>query len=77
MHLGYLQNLCITIVFDFSWGDYNTQEDLETMVTLFFFWGGGGGGDEVRYGLGDNNEYQSPITVVSKLQERVSILNII
>lgn len=74
MHLVYLQNLCITIVFDFSWGDYNTQEDLETMVTLFFF---GGGGDEVRYGLGDSNEYQSPITVVSKLQERVSILNII
>ena len=62
MHLVYLQNLCITIVFDFSWGDYNTQEDLETMV---------------HYGLGDNNEYQSPITVVSKLQERVSILNII
>ena len=75
MHLVYLQNLCITIVFDFSWGDYNTQEDLETMVTLFFFWGGGG--YEVRYGLGDNNEYQSPITVVSKLQDHVSILNII
>ena len=76
MHLVYLQNLYITIVFDFSWGDYNTQEDLETMVTrfFFFFWGGG---YEVRYGLGDNNEYQSPITVVSKLQERVSILNII
>ena len=76
MHLVYLQNLCITIVFDFSWGDYNTQEDLETMVTLFFFFGGGGG-YEVRYGLGDNNEYQSPITVVSKLQDHVSILNII
>ena len=74
MQLVYLQNLCITIVFDFSWGDYNTQENLETMVTLFF---GGGGGYEVRYGLSDNNEYQSPITVVSKLQERVSILNII
>ena len=76
MHLVYLQNLCITIVFDFSWGYYNTQEDLETMVTLFFFFWGGGG-YEVRYGVGDNNEYQSPITVVSKLQERVSILNII
>ena len=74
MQLVYLQNLCITIVFDFSWGDCNTQENLETMVTLFF---GGGGGYEVRYGLGDNKEYQSPITVVSKLQERVSILNII
>ena len=43
MHLVYLQNLYITIVFDFSWGDYNTQEDLETMVTLFFLGGGGGG----------------------------------
>ena len=77
MHLVYLQNLCITIVFDFSWGDYNTQEDLETMVTLLFFFFRGGGGDAVRYGLGENNEYQSPITVVSKLQERVYILNII
>ena len=52
MHLVYLQNLYVTIVFDFSWDDCNTQEDLETMVTLFF---GGGGGYEVRYGLGDNN----------------------
>ena len=51
MQLVYLQNLCITIVFDFSWGDYNTQENLETMVTLFL--GGGGGGYVVRYGLGD------------------------
>ena len=59
MHLVYLQNLCITIVFDFSWGDYNTQEDLETMVTFFFFFlgggGWGGGGYEVDYGLGDKN----------------------
>ena len=45
MHLVYLQNLCITIVFDFSWGDCDTQENLETTVTQFF------GGDEVRYGL--------------------------
>ena len=42
MHLVYLQNLCITIIFDFSWGDYNTQENLETMVTPFFRGGGGG-----------------------------------
>ena len=75
MHLVYLQNLYVSIVFDFSWDDCNTQEDLETMVTLFFW--GGGGGYEVRYGLGEKNEYQSPITVVSKLQERASVLNII
>ena len=74
MHLVYLQNLCITIVFDFSWGDCNTQENLETMVTLFL---AGGGGDKVRYGLRENNGYQSNTTVVSKLQECVSVLNMI
>ena len=75
MYLVYLQNLCITIVFDFSWGDCNTQKNLETMVTPFL--GGVGGGYEVHYGLRENNEYQSHITVVSKLQECVSVLNII
>ena len=49
---------------------------METTVTHFFFWGGGGGGYEVRYVLRENNEYQSHITVVSKLQECVSVLNI-
>ena len=29
-----LPQFCITIVFDFSWGDCNTQEKLETMVML-------------------------------------------
>ena len=44
MHLVYLQNFGITIVFDFSWDDCNTQEKLKTMVMYFFFgWGGGGG----------------------------------
>ena len=76
MYLVYLQNLCITIVFDFSWGDCNTQENLEIMVTPFLG-GVGGGGYEVHYGLRENNEYQSHITVVSKLQECVSVLNII
>ena len=74
MYLVYLQNLCITIVFDFSWGECNTQKNLETMVTPFL---GGVGGYEVHYGLRENNEYQSHITVVSKLQECVSVLNII
>ena len=45
MHLVYLQNFGISIVFDFSWDDCNTQEKLKTMV-MYFFWlrGGGGGG---------------------------------
>ena len=43
MHLVYLQNFGITIVFDFSWDDCNTQEKLKTMVMYFFWWGGGGG----------------------------------
>ena len=32
MHLVYPPKFCITIVFDFSWNDCNTQEKLETMV---------------------------------------------
>ena len=44
MHLVYLQNFGITIVFDFSWDDCNTQEKLKTMVMYFFLVGEGGGG---------------------------------
>ena len=43
MHLVYLQNFGISIVFDFSWDDCNTQETLKTMV-MYFFWLRGGGG---------------------------------
>ena len=43
MQLVYLQNFGITIVFDFSWDDCNTQEKLKTMVMYFFLVGGGGG----------------------------------
>ena len=32
MHLVYPPKLCITIVFDFSWDDCNTQDNLKTMV---------------------------------------------
>ena len=42
MHLVYLQNFGISIVFDFSWDDCNTQEKLKTMV-MYFFWLRGGG----------------------------------
>ena len=44
---------------------------------VFLFFLGGGGGYEMRYGLRENNEYQSHITVVSKLQECVSVLKVI
>ena len=46
MHLVYLQNFGITIVFDFSWDDCNTQEKLKTMVMYFFLVGEGGGGGQ-------------------------------
>ena len=41
MHLVYpppqkKKKICITIVFDFSWDDCNTQEKLETMVMQNF-----------------------------------------
>ena len=59
MHLVYLQNFGISIVFDFSWDDCNTQEKLKTMV-MYFFWlrgGGGGWGDNMHYGLGKIGKY--------------------
>ena len=37
-----LPQFCITIVFDFSWGDCSAQEKLETMVMLNLSGGGGG-----------------------------------
>ena len=39
MHLVYPLKFCITILFDFSWDDCNTQEKLETMVMQI--WGAG------------------------------------
>ena len=44
---------CITIVFDFSWDDYNTQEKLETMVMQIL------GVNKMHYGLCENGE--SPV----------------
>ena len=58
MHLVYLQNFGISIVFDFSWDDCNTQEKLKTMVMYFFLVAGrGGGGDNMHYGLGKIGKY--------------------
>ena len=45
MHFVYVPELCITIVFDFSWDDCNTQEKLETMYANFW------GVNKVHYGL--------------------------
>ena len=46
MHLVYLppppHKFCLTIVFDFSWDDCNTQKKLETMVMEKLVGGGGG-----------------------------------
>ena len=39
----------ITIVFDFPWGDFDTQEILKTMI--IFCGGVGGGVDKMHYGL--------------------------
>ena len=46
MHLIYPQpphKFCLTIVFDFSWDDCNTQKKLETMVVEKLGARGGGG----------------------------------
>ena len=42
MHLVYPQKFCITIFFDFSLDDSNTQEKLEIMVMQNLEGGGGG-----------------------------------
>ena len=56
MHLIYPPKFCITIVFDFSWDECNTQEKLKTMVMQNLRGGGGGGGvNKVHYGLCENS----------------------
>ena len=54
MHLVYLPKFCITIVFDFSSDDCNTQEKSETMAMQNF--GQGGGVSKLLYGLCENGE---------------------
>ena len=56
MHLVHPPQFCITIAFDFSWDDSNTQRKLEIMVMHNFSGGGGGGEDKVHYGLRKNSE---------------------
>ena len=53
MHLVYPPRLCITIVFDFSWNDCNTQENWKQWL---FKIQGGGGDDKVHYGLCESGE---------------------
>ena len=40
MHLVYPSKFCISIVFNFSWDDCNTQEKLEAMGILWALWKG-------------------------------------
>ena len=53
MHLVHPPQFCITIAFDFSWDDCNTQRKLEIIVMHNF---SGGEGDKVHYGLRKNSE---------------------
>ena len=61
MHLIYPpppHKFCLTIVFDFSWDDCNTQKKLETMVMeKLGARGGGGGGNKMHCGLSENGEW--------------------
>ena len=57
---------CITMVFDLSWDDCNTQEKLETIVMQFIlFWGGRwgvrGGVNKMHYGLCETGELTNPV----------------
>ena len=49
-----------SIALDFSWDVCNTQEKLETMVSLNFYGGGGGEGrvNKVHYSLCESSEYR-------------------
>ena len=46
------RKICITILFDISWDDCNTQEKLETMVMQIW----GAGVNKMHYGLCENCE---------------------
>ena len=50
MHLVYPPNVCIIIVFDFSWDDCKTQEKMKTIVMDLFFLGGEDGLAEGKQG---------------------------
>ena len=53
MHLVYPPKLFITIVFDFSWDDCNTLENLETLVMQ-----NSEGENKVYYGLYESSDYK-------------------
>ena len=56
MHLVCPPKFCVTIIFDFSSDDLNTQEKLETMV-IQYFWEV----NKVRYDLCENGEFFLPL----------------
>ena len=53
MHLVYPPKLFITIVFDFSWDDSNTLDNLETMLMQ-----NSEGGNKVHYSLYESSDYK-------------------
>ena len=57
MHLVYPPKICITILFDFSWDDCNTQEKLETMVMQIWR----AGVNKMHYGLCENCEWMENV----------------
>ena len=68
MHLIYPQpphKFCLTIVFDFSWDDCNTQKKLETMV-VEKLGARGGGGNKMHCGLSENGEWTIKNLLFSK-----------
>ena len=57
MHPVYPPKLCLTIVLDFSWGDCNTLEKLETMVMQ----NSGGGVNKMHDGLCEKREFMKEV----------------
>ena len=57
---------CITIVFDFSWEECNTQEKWEA-IGLRKIWGGGGGVNKIPYGLCENGGYIDKLCIMKEV----------
>ena len=53
MYFGYPPKLCITIVFDFSWDNSNTLDNLETMVMQNF-----GGKQGALWSIYESSDYK-------------------
>ena len=54
------QNFALSIVFNFSWDNCNTQEKLKPeFIQIFFFLGGGGGGQTRCTNMGNAQETEN------------------